>query len=168
MSRGAAKHDNDGTAVSILFVCLGNICRSPLAEAIAVHAASQRGMSDRLIADSAGTSGHHEGSPADRRSIAVAKSRGIAVTSRSRPIVRADRGRWDMVIAMDEQNRRDLLAFGFAADRVSLLRHYDPSAAELDIPDPYYGGSDDFERVFDMTERACSGLLDLIFTDMPR
>lgn len=153
------------TPPSILFVCLGNICRSPLAEGIFLHLAKERGL-EGLIVDSCGTGGWHEGEGPDRRAMAVAKKRGVHLPSRARQV----RGERDFVefthiIAMDASNVENLLAMGAPEDRVRLMRSYDPAHAEgeaPDVPDPYYGGDDGFDNVFDMLVAACEGLLDEI------
>lgn len=150
---------------SILFVCLGNICRSPLAEGIFLHMAKERGL-EGLVVDSCGTGGWHEGEGPDRRAMAVAKKRGVHLPSRARQV----RGERDFVefthiIAMDTSNVENLLAMGAPEDRVRLMRSYDPAHAGgdvPDVPDPYYGGDDGFDNVFDMLAAACAGLLDEI------
>ena len=152
--------------VGVVFVCTGNICRSPLAEGVFRHLAIERGLADRLEIDSAGISDYHEGDPPDRRTAAVARSRGIELTGKSRPLVRSDLERFDYVIVMDEENRQgvDRLARGSApAGRVHFLREFDPEAGDQRaVPDPYYGGPSGFEHVHDLVERACRHLLDSI------
>ena len=162
----------DQNHTSLLFVCLGNICRSPLAEGLFVHLARERGVLERFRVDSAGTGGWHAGEPADGRMRAVAARRGVELTSRARRVEpRSDfpgaggAGGFDLIVAMDLSNRDDLLDAGAPAERVSLLRSWDPTLAgrperDLEVPDPYYGGPEGFERVFEMVERACAGLLD--------
>lgn len=150
---------------SILFVCLGNICRSPLAEGIFLHLARERGL-EGLVVDSCGTGGWHEGEGPDRRAMAVAKQRGVHLPSRARK-VRApeDFERYTLIVAMDASNLEDLLELGAPRDRVRLMRSYDPAHRDQsapDVPDPYYGGDDGFDQVFDMLVAACEGLLDEI------
>ncbi len=152
--------------ISVLFVCLGNICRSPLAEGVFLHLLEERGLADRFIVDSCGTGGWHVGSPADSRSIAVAKKYGIELPSVGRkldPWEDFERHQW--IIAMDRQNVKDLLTEGAAKDRVRLLRSFDPAMAgakekELDVPDPYWDEDDGFEIVYSMIRAACEGILD--------
>ncbi|MFI4897638.1 MAG: low molecular weight protein-tyrosine-phosphatase, partial [Phycisphaerales bacterium JB059] len=150
----------------VLFVCLGNICRSPLGEGIFLHMARQRGALDRFDVDSCGTGAWHAGERADPRSIAIAKKYGIELPSIARQFdPRADVERFDLILAMDRQNERDLLGAGAPEDRVRLMRSFDPtldgaSGKALDVPDPYYGRGDGFQRVYDMLTRACAGLLD--------
>lgn len=147
-------------ARSLLFVCLGNICRSPLAEGIFLHLASERGVLERFKIDSAGTGGWHTGSPADPRSAAVAMANGIALPSRARQVAATETHDWDLVLAMDSQNRDDLVALGFPASRVRLMLECDPRSTTRDVPDPYYGGDDGFTHVCDMLMSACACLLD--------
>ena len=150
------------THPSILFVCLGNICRSPLAEGIFLHLASQRGLAD-LTVDSAGTGGWHAGEGPDTRAKAVAKHRGVHLPSIARKVIREDFDRFTHIIAMDASNMENLLAMGAPRERLRLMRSYDPAHANgsaPDVPDPYYGGDDGFDDVFDMLLIACEGLLD--------
>jgi len=155
---------SDGTwePIRVLFVCLGNICRSPLAEAVFRHRVEERGWTDRFEIDSAGTSGWHRGAPPDSRSAEVARRRGIEVAGASRKVVAADLRRFHYVIAMDEENLdalRELQASAGGTAQVRRLREFEPRAASLDVPDPYYGGARGFEEVHDIVERACAGLL---------
>ena len=154
--------------VSVLFVCLGNICRSPTAEGIFRHLARQRRLDDHLVIDSAGTGGWHAGEPADPRTLAAARRRGIAWDHRARQVRTADFARFDLLVAMDRKNMSDLLDAApdeAARAKVVLLRSFDPASRpgdDLDVPDPYFGGDEGFERVLDLCERACAGLLDTL------
>lgn len=147
----------------ILFVCLGNICRSPTAEGVMRHKLRAAGLADDVDIESAGTGGWHVGDNADPRSRAEARRRGVAMTHCAQQFTARDFARFDLVLAMDRENRDDLLAMvpdDEAAAKVRLLRSYDPTAPPgAEVPDPYYGGPDGFTRVFDMVERACAGLL---------
>ncbi|CAN5765261.1 low molecular weight protein-tyrosine-phosphatase [soil metagenome] len=152
---------------SILFVCLGNICRSPLAEGVLRHRARQRGMAEGLRIDSAGTGSWHVGSAPDPRSTEVASRHGILLESRARQVVREDAEAFDLILAMDRSNLRDLadlLGSGKGRGKqaeVRLFRDFDPEAdGPADVPDPYYGACDGFELVQAMVERACEGILD--------
>ena len=150
--------------VRICFVCLGNICRSPTAEAVMRHLVKQEGLAQRIEIDSAGTGDWHVGDPPDRRARAVGAARGIPLGGTARQFTAADFARYDHVIAMDGSNRDELLRMAAGpADRakVRLLRSFDPSAPPgADVPDPYYGGPRGFDEVFDICERACRGLLE--------
>jgi len=144
---------------SILFVCLGNICRSPTAEAIFRVQAKGRG----LEIDSAGTSGWHDGNPSDVRASAEAARRGIDMSYiRSRKVVATDFERFDLIVAMDAQNMRDLQAVQPVGSRAKLARllEYAPEVGISDVPDPYY--EDNFPEVLDMIELACGRLLDAL------
>ncbi len=155
--------------VAVIFICTGNICRSPLAEGVFRHLVSQRGLANRLEIDSAGISGYHEGDPPDARSAAVARRRGIELTGRSRPLKRNDLDHFDYVIIMDQENHAGVESVAGGATtsaRVHYLREFDPEAGDdLAVPDPYYGGSTGFERVQDMVERSCARLLDHIVAE---
>ncbi|MEI8093198.1 MAG: low molecular weight protein-tyrosine-phosphatase [Spirochaetales bacterium] len=150
--------------MNILFVCTGNICRSPLAEVIFRELVRNEGLEAEILVDSAGTEGYHEGDPADERSRRTARSRGLEITHRSREIRATDFTKFDRIIAMDSHNLRDLqrLARGERERRkISLLRDFDPSGPG-DVPDPYYGSLDDFEMVWHMCERSAPRLLDYL------
>ncbi|HEY7767059.1 low molecular weight protein-tyrosine-phosphatase [Longimicrobium sp.] len=151
--------------IRVLFVCMGNICRSPLAEAVFRHLVRERGLEDRFVIDSAGTSGYHRGAAPDRRSTETAKRRGIELTGSSRQLVAADLRRFDYVIAMDAENMQGIQLLrerspGTAT--VGRLRDWDPDPGHGDVPDPYYGGARGFDDVHDIVERATAGLLDHI------
>ncbi len=151
---------------SVLFVCLGNICRSPLAEGIFIHLARQRDVLHRYDIDSAGTGAYHAGERADPRALQIAKRHGVELPSIARQFKpAADIDRFDLILPMDRENERNLIGKGAPRDRVRLMRSFDPTLAgaephELDVPDPYFGADDGFQRVYDMLTRACAGLLD--------
>ncbi len=146
----------------ILCVCLGNICRSPTAEAVLRAKLEAAGLG-AIEVDSAGTGDWHVGSPPDERATAAAAARGIELGGTARQVRREDFERFDLLLAMDRSNEADLRALApspEAARRVRLIRELDPGAeAGLDVPDPYHGGSDGFDHVLDLLERACDGLL---------
>jgi protein-tyrosine phosphatase len=148
---------------SILFICLGNICRSPLAEGVFRGLVGEAGLEHAFEIDSAGTSDFHEGDSADPRSIEIARRRGIELTSRSRPVTGADIEHFDYLVVMDASNLRDVRRLAGPARpdaRIHRLREFDPEAAgELDVPDPYYGGEDGFVLVQEIVERACAEFL---------
>lgn len=149
--------------VRICFVCLGNICRSPTAEGVMRRLVADAGLDTQIEIDSAGTAAYHTGEPADERSAATARARGVELTSVARAFAERDFERFDYVIAMDGENEENLRADAphpGAAAKVALLRTFDPrSRDELDVPDPYYGGPGGFDRVFDICEAGCRALL---------
>ena len=162
MSEGIVEQQTD--KISVLFVCLGNICRSPLAEGIFRHHVEEAGLTDRFTIDSAGTSSYHVGDPPDHRTSAVAVARGIALTSRARQLLAADLDQFDYVIVMDEENRAAVKRL--ARERatkavVHMMREFDSEARDdLDVPDPYYGGERGFENVHDIVERSSRRFLE--------
>ena len=149
----------------LLFVCLGNICRSPAAEGVFLHLLKQRGLSDRFVVDSAGTGGWHVGNPADRRMQAAANRRGIELPSRARQICLDDFSSFDLVLTMDDDNLAAVRGLaqeagaGATATSTPML-HYARNFSETEVPDPYYGGEAGFEHVLDLLEDACANLLD--------
>ncbi len=156
-----ASSQND--SFRVLFVCLGNICRSPLAEGVFRHLVRDEGLEDRFEADSAGTGAWHVGEDPDPRSQSVADKHGISLQGPARQVEPADFVRFDLVLAMDEDNLRNLdsLRDGNASADLRRLREFDPEAeGDLDVPDPYYGGPRGFDRVYEMVERSCRTLLD--------
>jgi protein-tyrosine phosphatase len=149
----------------ICFVCMGNICRSPIAEVVMRAKLDAAGLDDRVVVDSAGTGDWHAGGPADSRTIETLRDHGYADGGHVARQFQAD---WfdeiDLVVAMDGKNLQSLrwLAPDGEADKIVRLRSFDPASrgGDLDVPDPYYGGSDHFEEVLAMVEAACDGLLD--------
>jgi protein-tyrosine phosphatase len=150
-------------SVGVLFVCLGNICRSPLAEGVFRELVRQAGVENRFRIDSAGTSNYHTGEPPDARTVQVAKRRGIVLEHAARQVSSADLEAFDFVIVMDRENLRKLdrvRGNGLHRAEIRLLRSFDPeSSADLEVPDPYFGGPRGFEDVHEMVERSCRGLL---------
>ena len=144
---------------SVLFVCLGNICRSPTGEGVLQHLVQQRGLEEKVFIDSAGTIGYHEGNAADHRMRKHAAKRGYDLQSRSRKIVANDLERFDLVIAMDRQNREDILSIDASTTNLKLMSDFLDDSWPVDVPDPYYGGSDGFETVLDMIEAGCPAIL---------
>jgi protein-tyrosine phosphatase len=152
--------------VRICFVCLGNICRSPTADAVMRHLVREAGLDAVITVDSAGTGDWHVGRPRDPRSGAVGARRGIPLSGVARQFSRADFERFDLVVAMDHANQRDLLRMAAGPDdaaKVVLLRAFEPGVV-MDtiapgVPDPYQGGPEGFEEVFDICLRACAGML---------
>ena len=151
--------------VNVLFVCLGNICRSPTAEGVFRHMVAQADLADRIAVDSAGTAGYHIGEPPDLRAQAAARRRGIDLSGlRGRQAIPDDFRRFHYVLAMDRDNHRDLcrLCPTGADDRLRLFLEFAPHPTLQDVPDPFYGDADGFERVLDLIEGASRGLLDYI------
>lgn len=148
---------------SVLFVCLGNICRSPLAEGVFRHLVEEEGLEDHFVIDSAGTGAWHAGERPDRRSIEVAARHGVALPGHARQVTSDDLERFDHVIAMDRDNLdalRQLPSGDGRGARIRLLRDFDLDGTGGEVPDPYYGGPDGFEVVYDMVRRSCERLLD--------
>lgn len=147
----------------ICFVCMGNICRSPLAEGVFRHLAAQAGQAEAFEAASAGLGRWHVGEAPDPRAQRVAQAHGLMLTSRARQFQRRDFERFDLVLALDSEVYADLAALASSdADRAKLqyLRAYDPPAgADYDVPDPYYGDQRLFETAYQLIEGACRGLL---------
>jgi protein-tyrosine phosphatase len=150
--------------IALSFVCMGNICRSPTAEAVMRHLVRQAGVGHLITVDSAGTGAWHVGEERDRRSRAVASRRGMPISGEARQFSRADFDRFDLVLALDQDNERDLRRLApsdQARAKIHLLRSFEPDAApDAEVPDPYYGGPEGFERVFDICLDACRGLLE--------
>ena len=145
---------------SILFVCLGNICRSPTGEAVMQHFLQQHGGKYDLRVDSAGTIGYHTGNRADSRMRAAGEKRGYSFHSRSRKITPEDLETFDLVIAMDRENLSDILKVDAQPTaEVKLLSDFLDDSWPLDVPDPYYGGDEGFETVLDMIQAAVEPLL---------
>jgi len=152
-------------SVRLLFVCLGNICRSPTAEGVMRALVADAGLAQRIEIESAGTGSWHVGSPPDERASAAAAARGVALEGSARQVRADDFFYFDLVLAMDSANLRELrrLAPGEAErSKLRLLREFDPASvarADLDVPDPYYGAAGGFEEVLDLVQAACEGLL---------
>lgn len=147
----------------ILFVCLGNICRSPMAEGLMIHLVHAAGAQDRFHIESAGTSSYHQGELPDQRMRATARHHGIELTSRARQFRKRDLQEYDHIIAMDRSVLHDIQtmnSYGNAARaQVYLMRDHDPSPDSPDVPDPYYGGTEGFENVFQILHRSNATLL---------
>ena len=146
----------------VLFVCLGNICRSPLAEGVFRHLVAEEGLEDEIEIDSAGTGGWHVGEPPDPRSLEVAARNGVSLEGQSaRRVAPEDFAAYDWIVAMDADNESDLQGLqppGSRA-RVVRLRDFDPEGPG-DVPDPYYGGPQGFDLVYAMVERSARALLE--------
>jgi len=158
--RGAV--GRDGPDASVLFVCMGNICRSPTAEGVFRATVQQAGLADRLVVDSAGTHGFHVGRPPDRRATLAARRRGYEIGGlRAREVGASDFLRFDYVLAMDEDNLRMLESLRPADYRghLGLFLDFAPETGLREVPDPYYGPPEGFDRVLDLIEAASAGLL---------
>lgn len=151
--------------VKVLFVCMGNICRSPTAQGVFERLVQSQGLAERILIDSAGTHAYHIGNPPDKRSQAAAKNRGLDLSGqRARKVTVADFEEFDYVLAMDRTNLEDLcdLVAASQRERVRLFMTFAERWNVDEVPDPYYGGDSGFERVLDMVEDAAAGLLDHI------
>lgn len=153
----------------ILFVCLGNICRSPMAEGVFRHTASARGLTPPVEVDSAGTGSWHIGNPPDERAQAAAASRGIDITAqRARQISAGDFDAFDLIVAMDRSNVSNLkrLSPEHQAGKIRLFLDFAPNAESREVPDPYYGGPDGFDHALDLIEAAAQGLAEYIEAEL--
>lgn len=153
----------------LCFVCLGNICRSPIGEGVMRHLLREAGLEPQVEVDSAGTAGYHAGEPPDARARAAGRRFGVEVTGTARQFRRADFARFDYVLAMDRTNFEDLSELSpdaAARQKLHLLRSFDPEAPPgASVPDPYYGGDDDFDDVVRICLSACSRLLERLRRD---
>ena len=157
----------------LLFVCLGNICRSPAAEGVFLHLLEEQGLADHFVVDSAGTGSWHVGNKADPRMRAAAERRGIHLPSRARQIELDDLSRFDLVVTMDSDNLRNVRSLAQEAGNnatatIRSMLSYARSTDLTDVPDPYYGGEQGFEQVLDLLEDACSGLIEEIKPKLKR
>ncbi len=151
--------------LKVCFVCLGNICRSPTAEGAFQHLVNREGLSAYIEVDSAGTGAYHVGEPANSKSRMIAERNGVKLQSRARKFEYEDLEYFDLVLAMDSENLDDLKHLDrkqLYRNKLYLMREFDPSPGNMEVPDPYYGGINGFEDVFDMVMRSCEALLDQI------
>lgn len=156
-------------SIAVCFVCLGNICRSPSAEAVMLHQVAEAKLGDRIVVDSAGTGDWHIGQPPDDRAQRAAKRRGYDLSSlRGRQIAAADFARFDLLIAMDDANAAALgeICPPEHRDKIRLLMEFATRDDSRVVVDPYFGGDDGFERVLDQCEDACEGLLKALRTQL--
>lgn len=146
----------------ICFVCLGNICRSPTAEGIFQHLINKRGLDNYFEVDSAGTSAYHIGESANSKSQRTANKHGITLHSKARQFKPSDLEYFDLILAMDKENLQNVLemANGKHEEKIGLMRDFDPKPEDGEVPDPYYGGPEGFENVFQIVKRSCEELLD--------
>ncbi len=165
---------------AVLFVCLGNICRSPLGEALFVHHAQQRGVADRFRVDSCGLGDWHAGELADPRTRRVARKHGLELTHRARQIRPAtDFDQFDLIVPMDASVHHATLMLGSPKERTILMRRFEPTfqgdphdphdpLEALDVPDPYTGAEADFEHVHEVVDRCCKRLLETLLNATPK
>lgn len=153
--------------IKVLFVCLGNICRSPLAEGLFRARVGEAGLDDKFVIDSAGTDSYHAGQPPDERMRALAAERGIKLDCTARNLRKDDLLEFDYVIAMDQSNRERITRvherIDNATSRIFLMRAFDPVGnADAEVPDPYYGDNADFETVYEILDRSTQNLLSFV------
>lgn len=152
--------------IQVLFVCLGNICRSPLAEAVFNDLLQKEGLQDQISCDSAGTSNYHIGSPPDERTLDVVRQKGLSLEHLGRQFAKQDFRDFEYIIAMDGSNLRDIKALeqekGEKQYQLFLIREFDDTPDDKDVPDPYWGGDRGFLDVHDILLRSCQNLLDYI------
>ncbi len=145
----------------VMFVCLGNICRSPLAHAVFMKIVDNRGLSDSYHVESSGTCAYHVGEKADPRMRETAKQKGVDINHKSRQIFHFDLEEYDYIYAMDRNNYLDLISLTSNKEllkKINMFRDFDPSG-QGDVPDPYFGGQKGFDDIFDMVERTCNEIL---------
>lgn len=147
----------------ICFVCLGNICRSPTAEGVFQHLVNERNLQPYFEVDSAGTSAYHVGESANSKSQQTAKQHGITLHSKARQFESFDLDYFDLVLAMDQENLTNIQRMSNGSTQnaeIGMLRDFDPKPGDGEVPDPYYGGIQGFENVFQIVKRSCENLLD--------
>ena len=151
---------------SVLFVCMGNICRSPTGEGLFRALVDEKDLSDSFLIDSAGTISYHTGNPPDSRMTAAASRRGYDLKGSARQVQPEDFERFRLIVAMDRDNFSDLMDLGRAKEgQVRLLSSFLPEGGSVDVPDPYYGGAQGFETVLDMIEEACPAIFEYLLED---
>lgn len=149
-------------SVKILFVCLGNICRSPLAEAVFKHQIRKKGLENHFFADSAGTANYHVGHSPDPRTIRNALKNGVSIDHRGRQFSATDFEKFDLILAMDSSNLDNIMRVPGAhnhSGKIKMMRSYDALDENADVPDPYYGTEKDFQHVFDVLDRSMQSLI---------
>lgn len=151
--------------IRVLFVCLGNICRSPMAEGLFIRLIKEAQLTGKVTCDSAGTNSYHIGELPDRRMMATARDKGIELTSRARAFKKEDARQFDYIICMDTDNlqmARSIAKVHEGEGQFYLMRHFDPLEPGANVPDPWYGDQNDFENCYDMLNRCVQRLVDFI------
>jgi len=148
----------------VLFVCLGNICRSPMGEGLFLHLLEERNLSDKYVVDSAGTANYHVGERPDNRMLRTAEEHGVYLPSKARHAVSSDFKDFDVILAMDQSNYDNLnqIKPNDATADLLKMRDFDEENKGGDVPDPYFGGADGFEEVFQILKRSCNNLIDFL------
>lgn len=149
--------------INVLFVCLGNICRSPLAEAIFKHKVKEKHLKKLIDGDSVGTASYHIGENPDERSIQVSIKHGVPIAHKGRQLHHTDGKKFHYLLAMDASNYRNIIhALSEKHEGLYLMRDFDPEGTGEDVPDPYYGGSEGFENVYQILNRSIDTFLDFV------
>ena len=156
------------SARSILFICMGNICRSPMAEGVFLHKLRSRGILEAYEVDSAGTGGWHAGDPPDHRSERMAHEQGVKLVSRARKVTQRDFEDFDLLVCMDAENAANLEHMGCPPSKIRELMAYHPGASHQEVPDPYYGGEDGFQLMYDLIDQAIDHMLVRMRAGKPR
>lgn len=152
--------------INVLFVCLGNICRSPLAQAVFAKQVAQRGLTDKISADSCGTGAYHIGSKPDDRSIIIAQRHDVPIHHFARQLIPADFAAFHYIVGMDEKNMQNIQSMsGNSTAKILKMRYFDSMGKNKDVPDPYYGDIEGFEEVYQIVDRSCEQLLSFIIAE---
>jgi protein-tyrosine phosphatase len=157
--------------IKVLFVCLGNICRSPLAEAVFKHKIKEKGLEDRFEADSCGTANYHIGDTPDPRTIANARKNGVTIKHLGRQLSERDLAYYDHIFAMDNSNLRNIQRLSNAgqySEKIRLMRDFDTVGTGGEVPDPYYGHERDFQEVFEILDRSTEALIESLTAAQPK
>jgi protein-tyrosine phosphatase len=155
------------TLIRVLFICTGNICRSPLAEGVFLHKINRRGLAHLFAVDSCGTGNWHAGERPDPRVLELAAERGVSLPGVARQVTDDDLRRFDHIICMDEEHRDHVLYMGAPANKVKMLLEFHPQPPMAEVPDPYFGERDGFELVYDLVDAATDGLIDALANQVP-